>query len=121
MRHLLFALDDSGSDMSSFGGLKNLPVDVLKIDGSFVKRLHENQAGRAMVKGIQEVARLMNMKTVAEFVENAEMFAVLQAIGIDRAQGSYLGKPESVAVLFPGTIYDDELSLNQGSLKIVHN
>ncbi|MBU1192902.1 MAG: EAL domain-containing protein [Gammaproteobacteria bacterium] len=116
-----FALDDFGSGMSSFGYLKNLPVDVLKIDGSFIKRLHENQVDQAMVKAIQEVARLMNMKTVAEFVENAEIFAVLQEIGIDQAQGYYLGKPEAVAVLFPGATYDNESLPNQGVLKVVHN
>jgi EAL domain-containing protein (putative c-di-GMP-specific phosphodiesterase class I) len=116
-----FALDDFGSGMSSFGYLKNLPVDVIKIDGSFIKRLHENQIDRAMVKAIQEVARLMSMKTVAEFVENAEIFAALKEIGIDRAQGYYLGKPESVAKLFPGTDYDNETPATQGALKIVRN
>ncbi len=116
-----FALDDFGSGMSSFGYLKNLPVDVIKIDGSFIKRLHENQIDRAMVRAIQEVARLMSMKTVAEFVENAEIFAALKEIGIDRAQGYYLGKPESVAKLFPGTDYDNEIPATPGALKIVRN
>lgn len=116
-----FALDDFGSGMSSFGYLKNLPVDVLKIDGSFIKRLHENQVDKAMVKAIQEVARLMNMKTVAEFVENAEILAVLREIGIDRAQGYYLGKPDSVSELFPGIDYDIKTPLTKGSLKLVSN
>lgn len=116
-----FALDDFGSGMSSFGYLKSLPVDVLKIDGGFIKRLHENQIDRAMVKAIQEVARLMNMKTVAEFVENAEILAVLREIGVDRAQGYHLGKPDSVAKLFPGTDYDLKTPLAKGSLKLVSN
>lgn len=97
-----FALDDFGSGMSSFGYLKNLPVDVLKIDGGFIKRLHENPVDQAMVKAIQEVARLMNMKTVAEFVENAEILDVLREIGVDRAQGYHLGKPAPVREVFPG-------------------
>ncbi|HEY9199707.1 MAG TPA: EAL domain-containing protein [Gammaproteobacteria bacterium] len=97
-----FALDDFGSGMSSFGYLKTLPVDLLKIDGGFIKRLHENAVDQAMVKAIQEVARLMHMKTVAEFVENAAILQVLHEIGIDRAQGYHLGKPTPVRELFPG-------------------
>ncbi|MBI5040093.1 MAG: EAL domain-containing protein [Gammaproteobacteria bacterium] len=97
-----FALDDFGSGMSSFGYLKSLPVDVLKIDGSFIKRLHESPVDQSMVRAIQEVARLMNMKTVAEFVENAEILEILRDIGIDRAQGYFLGKPAPLAELFSG-------------------
>ncbi|MFA7387245.1 MAG: EAL domain-containing protein, partial [Thiohalobacteraceae bacterium] len=95
-----FALDDFGSGMSSFGYLKNLPVDVLKIDGSFIRKLDESAVDRAMVKAIQDVARAMNMTTVAEFVENAAILRILQEIGIDRAQGYHLGKPTPVAALF---------------------
>lgn len=95
-----FALDDFGSGMSSLGYLKTLPVDLLKIDGGFIKRLHENAVDQAMVRAIQEVARLMNMRTVAEFVENAAILAVLHEIGVDRAQGYFLGKPTPVRELF---------------------
>ena len=95
-----FALDDFGSGMSSFGYLKNLPVDVLKIDGSFIKKLDESAVDRAMVKAIQDVATAMNMKTVAEFVENAAILRILHEIGIDRAQGYHLGSPTPVRALF---------------------
>ena len=95
-----FALDDFGSGMSSFAYLKALPVDVLKIDGSFVKHLHESAVDRAMVKAIREVAAAMHMKTVAEFVENAEILDILHDIGIDRAQGYHLGRPMPVRELF---------------------
>lgn len=95
-----FALDDFGSGMSSFGYLKSLPVDVLKIDGGFIRRVHENPVDQAMVKAIREVAELMHMKTVAEFVENAEILEVLREIGIDRAQGYHLGRPAPVSELF---------------------
>jgi diguanylate cyclase (GGDEF)-like protein/PAS domain S-box-containing protein len=101
-----FALDDFGSGMSSFGYLKSLPVDVLKIDGGFIRHVHENQVDRAMVKAIREVAELMKMKTVAEFVENAEILEVLRQIGIDRAQGYHLGRPTAVCELF-GALDDD--------------
>ena len=95
-----FALDDFGSGMSSLGYLKTLPVDLLKIDGAFVKRLHQNPVDQAMVRAIHDVARLMNIKTVAEFVENAAIFGVLREIGIDRAQGYFLGKPTPARELF---------------------
>ncbi|MFP5505665.1 MAG: EAL domain-containing protein [Gammaproteobacteria bacterium] len=101
-----FALDDFGSGMSSFGYLKSLPVDVLKIDGGFIRRVHENPVDQAMVKAIREVAELMHMKTVAEFVENAEILEVLRDIGIDRAQGYYLGRPVPASELF-GALDDD--------------
>jgi EAL domain-containing protein (putative c-di-GMP-specific phosphodiesterase class I) len=96
-----FALDDFGSGMSSFGYLKSLPVDILKIDGSFIKRLHESAVDQSMVRAIHEVARLMGMKTVAEFVENAEILQVLRDIGVDRAQGYFLGRPTPISELFP--------------------
>jgi len=96
-----FALDDFGSGMSSFGYLKSLPVDILKIDGSFIKCLHESAVDQSMVRAIHEVARLMGMKTVAEFVENAEILQVLRTIGVDRAQGYFLGRPTPISELFP--------------------
>jgi EAL domain-containing protein (putative c-di-GMP-specific phosphodiesterase class I) len=78
-----------------------LPVDILKIDGSFIKCLHESAVDQSMVRAIHEVARLMGMKTVAEFVENAEILQVLRDIGVDRAQGYFLGRPTPISELFP--------------------
>ncbi len=91
-----FALDDFGSGISSFGYLKNLPVDYLKIDGVFVKDIVEDPIDYAMVKSINEVGHLMGMKTIAEFVENDEVKGMLKAIGVDYGQGYGLGKPESI-------------------------
>ncbi len=88
-----FALDDFGSGMSSFMYLKNFEVDYLKIDGSFVKEMHENKIDHAMVRSIHSVAEAMNIKTVAEFVENKEILRELQAIGVHYGQGVYLGSP----------------------------
>jgi len=82
-----FALDDFGSGLSSFGYLKNLPVDYLKIDGMFVKDIVEDPIDRAMVKSINEIGHVMKMKTIAEYVESDEIKDMLKEIGVDYAQG----------------------------------
>ena len=94
-----FALDDFGSGMSSFMYLKNFDVDYLKIDGSFVKEMHLNRIDHAMVRSIHNVAESMNIKTVAEFVENEAILKQLEIIGIHYGQGLYLGAPMKVQTL----------------------
>ncbi len=89
-----FALDDFGSGLSSFGYLKTLPVDYLKIDGMFVKDMVSDPIDHAMVKSINEIGHVMGMKTIAEYVENDEIFEKLSAIGVNYAQGYGVGKPE---------------------------
>ena len=83
--------------MSSYGYLQDLPVDLLKIDGQFVRHCDQNQIHLAMVKSINEIGRLMGKKTIAEFIENAEVLQLLKSIGVDYAQGFYLGKPEPLS------------------------
>lgn len=88
-----FSLDDFGSGLSSFAYLKNLPVDYLKIDGLFVKNILADKVDLAMVKSINEVGHVMNKKTIAEFVENEEIFNLLRQLGVDYGQGYGIGKP----------------------------
>lgn len=89
-----FALDDFGSGMSSFAYLKKLPVDILKIDGLFIKDILNDPIDLAMVKSINEVGHVMGLKTVAEYVENEEILKVLCKLGVDSFQGYQIAKPE---------------------------
>ncbi len=94
-----FALDDFGSGMSSFTYLKNFEVDYLKIDGSFIKDMHTNKIDHAMVRSIHSVAEAMNIKTVAEFVENEAILKELKIIGVHYGQGQHLGPPVAIKKL----------------------
>ena len=91
-----FALDDFGSGLSSFAYLKDLPVDILKIDGMFVKGINTEPVNYAMVKAINDVGKIMNMKTIAEYVEDEEALEKLKEIGVDYGQGYYFGKSEKL-------------------------
>ena len=92
-----FALDDFGVGMSSFGYLKNLPVDYLKIDGSFVKDICTDPTSRSMVAAMNEIGHTMGLTTVAEFVDSAESLQVLRSIGVDYAQGFFVSKPQPLS------------------------
>ncbi len=89
-----FALDDFGSGLSSFAYLKNLPVDYLKIDGSFVRDMVSDPIDHAMVDAINKVGQVMKLETIAEFVETDEVLHALQALGVNYAQGYAIAKPE---------------------------
>lgn len=88
-----FSLDDFGSGLSSFSYLKNLPVDYLKIDGSFVWDMTNDRINTAMVESINQIGHLMGMKTIAECVENDQTLVALRNLGVDYVQGYHLGVP----------------------------
>jgi len=89
-----FSLDDFGSGLSSFGYLKNLPVDFLKIDGSFVKDMNTDPMNRAIVEAIHQVGHTLSIRTIAEFVENQDIVDHLRDIGVDFGQGYHFSRPE---------------------------
>jgi diguanylate cyclase (GGDEF)-like protein len=95
-----FSLDDFGTGLSSFAYLKLFAVDKLKIDGSFIKDLAENEVSRSMVSAISEIARVMNIETVAEYVENEATLEIVRELGIDWAQGYHVGEPLRLGTLF---------------------
>ena len=89
-----FSLDDFGSGLSSYSYLQKLPVDIIKIDGCFVHDIDQNNVNKIFVENIQRTAVAMGKKTVAEFVESAEIEKILVSIGIHYGQGYHLHKPE---------------------------
>ncbi|MHB8985933.1 MAG: bifunctional diguanylate cyclase/phosphodiesterase [Eubacteriales bacterium] len=98
-----FALDDFGMGFSSFSYLRMLPVDYLKIDGSFVRNMDKDPTHRALIQAMNTVAHTLGKKTVAEFVENKDILDSLKEIKVDLVQGYYLGRPGP----FPRDIFNN--------------
>ncbi len=91
-----FALDDFGVGFSSFSHLKHLPVDYLKIDGSFIRDLARNTVDQHLVQAIVGVARGLGKRTIAEFVGDDETLRLLREYGVDFAQGYFIGRPAPI-------------------------
>jgi len=91
-----FSLDDFGAGLSSFGYLKVLPVDYLKIDGSFVREIVTDEVSYSMVEAISQIGKTMNLAMVAEFVGDDETVEALRDIGVDYVQGFHIGTPEPI-------------------------
>ena len=99
-RGVRFALDDFGSGVSSFGYLKSLPVDYLKIDGQFIRDLANDRVDQATVRCIRDVAKITGKKTIAEFVETEAVETLLREMDIDYAQGFLRHRPAPLARIF---------------------
>ena len=94
-----FALDDFGSGLSSFGYLKALPVDYVKIDGSFVRGMVNDRIDRAVVDTIRRLAQAAGARTIAECVESPAILARVRELGIDFGQGYIIHSPEPYSAL----------------------
>ncbi len=97
------ALDDFGVGSNSMNQLKHLPVDYLKIDGSFIRDLPSSTVDQQLVRAMVGIARALKKRTVAEFVSSAEILKAVRDSGVDFAQGFFVGKPDAVENLLPGT------------------
>jgi EAL domain-containing protein (putative c-di-GMP-specific phosphodiesterase class I) len=92
-----FALDDFGTGMASLAYLKELPLNFVKIDGMFVRDLVTNPLSEVIVSAIVQIAKVKGTETIAEYVENPAILERLKALGVDYAQGYYLGKPKPIS------------------------
>jgi EAL domain-containing protein (putative c-di-GMP-specific phosphodiesterase class I) len=88
-----FSLDDFGSGFSSLRYLRDLPVDIVKIDGSFVRNINSDRIDLTLLRSMNEIAHLLGKRTVGEFIESEEISRSLRDIGVDYGQGYYFGAP----------------------------
>ena len=109
-----FALDDFGVGLSSFGYLKNLAVDYLKLDGCFVKNMVDDQIDHAMVQAINQIGHTMNIKTIAEFVEDEQTLEAVRSVGVDYAQGYHIAKPAPIEI----ALYNKPIDLSPESAQV---
>jgi EAL domain-containing protein (putative c-di-GMP-specific phosphodiesterase class I) len=91
-----FALDNFGSGLANFSFIKNLDIDFIKIDGNLVRDISEDVIDNAMVASINNMCQLLGIQTIAECADSEPVIQALKSLGIDYAQGFYLGKPVSM-------------------------
>ena len=96
---LKVALDDFGSGFASYAYLRHLPLDILKIDGSFISGIERDPINQAMVGSMRQIAGQLGLLTVAEFVETQASLDCLRRLGIDYAQGYFVGRPQPLHLL----------------------
>lgn len=96
----LILLDDFGSGMSSFSRLHSIPIDIIKIDGCFIRNINEDSFSQSIVKGIVGIVESIKAKTVAEFVHNKEVYKKCISLGVDYFQGYYIQKPLPICSIF---------------------
>ena len=107
-----FSLDNFGAGFSSLGYLKHVPIDYIKIDGTFIERLAKDTVDQTMVKSVVQIAKALGKQTVAEYVQDDETVRILKKIGVDYFQGNLIGKPETE---LPCCITPPEKSESSGS------
>lgn len=90
------ALDDFGSGYSNFSHALNLPIDYIKIDASIISNIDRDKNSQVMVETIVDLAHKMKVETIAEFVSSVEILEIVKSLGVDYAQGFYIGKPEPI-------------------------
>ena len=106
-----FSLDDFGTGVSSYGYLRSLDVDYLKIDGSFVKNIANDEVAKTMVQSINQVGHTMKLKVIAEYVENEEIIHILRDMGVDYGQGYEIARPGPLeAAIRPHLLKDSSIS-----------
>lgn len=96
---LKVALDDFGSGFASYAYLRHLPLDIVKIDGSFICGIEADPINQAMVGSMQQIARQLGLSTVAEFVETQATLDCVRQLGLDYAQGYCIGHPQPLTQL----------------------
>lgn len=104
LRGVRFSLDDFGSGMASFGYLKSLPVDILKIDGSFIRDIESDPADYSIVRAVTDIGHQLGLVVVAEWVGSARTTELLRGIGVDYGQGFAIHKPERTPLHRDGAV-----------------
>jgi len=117
------ALDDFGTGLSSLSYLRSMPVSMLKIDGSFIRDILRDERAESMVRAIAQLARAMNITTVAEYVETEEIRTRIRSLGVDYGQGFAIARPVPVgevlevlpvlAAATPGAFLNDDTGVRQ--------
>ena len=106
----LIALDDFGTGMSSFSYLRNLPIDLLKIDRAFIRNIDHDPIDHALVETIHRIGSIMGVRTVAEGVESESILGALALIGVDFAQGMHVRRPVPLVQIHEEVIHSGETS-----------